>query len=85
MSDSKDQAAADAMANAVNQDDIAWFQASNGHCGGCGAHGDECMCTEQEPCECRKLHVMGSGRLTPSERIEAGLNAYVIDGQDTLL
>lgn len=80
----KPMEASEALMQAFNGDDIDWFKAS-GHCGHCGLHGDECMCLPEDPCDCRQLHILGAGRLTPSERIEVGLNAFVIDGQDTLL
>lgn len=42
-------------------DDIAWFNRT-AHCGKCGHPGDYCLCGDRNPCGCRELHTMGSGR-----------------------
>ncbi len=39
---------------------IAFYRRS-GHCGACGQPGNYCMCTDNRPCGCRGLHVLGSG------------------------
>lgn len=39
------------------------YYAEHKHCGRCGQPGAFCFCTERDPCGCRHLHTMGSGRL----------------------
>lgn len=39
------------------------FYRQTKHCSGCGQPGTYCLCTSSQPCDCRLLHTMGSGRL----------------------